>query len=54
MVSLETAPREKCLQEWKQLMQQQDGPVWKWLAKAKKTEVTSGPKDAQGMVLTPA
>ena len=54
LTSLETAQKEKRLQEWKHLMQQQDGPVWKWLAKAKKTELTSGLKNAQGAVLTPA
>ena len=35
-------------------MQQQEGPVWRWLAKATKTEVTSGLRNAQGSVLTPA
>ena len=35
-------------------MQQQEGPVWRWLAKAKETEVTSGLRNAQGSVLTPA
>ena len=52
--SLETAQRNKRLQEWKQKMQQEDGPVWRWLAKAKKTEVTCGLKDSSGKVLTPA
>ncbi|CAE7344986.1 Pol [Symbiodinium natans] len=50
---LETAQRDKRLREWKQKMQQEDGPVWRWLAKAKKTEVTCGLKDSSGQVMTP-
>ena len=42
LTNLEKAQREKRLQDWKQKMQQHDGPVWKWLAKAKKTEVACG------------
>ena len=34
-------------------MQQHDGPVWKWLAKAKKTEVACGLRNSHGEVLTP-
>ena len=54
LTSLETARKDRRLQEWKRSMQQQDGRVWRWLAKANKTEVISGLRNAQGSVLTPA